>query len=188
MKSCEVSGIWIDFSRMRGAGFGMDRQLGQSDHCDRHWGDINFMRSAFSLLSIHIARHLWCAPSIAISFLPSLFSLVSVFYCIAALVVIPRSFSSLVHDLGRILALEYRLSTMFSQIIYTHLWFILIISTFSQARSTLSTSVSLVTSTTTPSGPLSSSASSLRWWERQWDVVVVGSGPGGIIGNVPMLL
>ena len=33
-----------------------------------------------------------------------------------------------------------------------------------------------------------SSTSQMAWWEKQWDIVVVGSGPAGIIGNSLLLL
>src|SRR5271154_4577568 len=45
--------------------------------------------------------------------------------------------------------------------------------------------ISSATSITSESAYASSSSSQMAWWNKTWDVVVVGSGPAGIIGKFP---
>jgi hypothetical protein len=53
------------------------------------------------------------------------------------------------------------------------------------AQTVLSTSVSA--SAIPASASTMASSSQAAWWEKKWDVIVVGSGPGGIIGKYPAI-
>lgn len=54
-----------------------------------------------------------------------------------------------------------------------------------RAQSASSSTISSVTAISSNSAYVSSSSSQMAWWNKTWDVVVVGSGPAGIIGKIP---
>jgi hypothetical protein len=71
--------------------------------------------------------------------------------------------------------------SLLSAFLYFHL--LLALSRPVHAQNVISTSVSF--SAATASGFAVAMSSQAAWWEKKWDVVVVGSGPGGIIGKFP---
>jgi len=77
-------------------------------------------------------------------------------------------------------------SMTFSSIsMHLFLYFALILSV--NGQSILPSTVSISAATLSESASASSS-SQMAWWEKSWDIVVVGSGPAGIIGNVPSIV
>lgn len=53
------------------------------------------------------------------------------------------------------------------------------------AQSSPQPTISSVITMSSESASESSSSIQMAWWNKTWDVVVVGSGPAGIIGKIP---
>lgn len=73
---------------------------------------------------------------------------------------------------------------MISSSIFMHLFFVIAFILSVNAQSTTLSTVRSPTTTTSESAS-SSFSSQIVWSEKSWDVIVVGSGPAGIIGNRP---
>jgi hypothetical protein len=78
-------------------------------------------------------------------------------------------------------------SSMASSSIFMHLFFFIAFILSVRAQSILPSTIA-TSSTTASESASASSSSQMIWWEKSWDVVVVGSGPAGIIGNIPSFI
>jgi hypothetical protein len=69
--------------------------------------------------------------------------------------------------------------------IFINLFLSIALALSAHAQTAPPPTISSATSITSESAYASSSSSQMAWWNKTWDVVVVGSGPAGIIGKFP---